>query len=75
MGGSEADAKRAFKAAVAAQEAFRSELRAKGAEMLRKIEDDPDSTGVVLFGRPYNAFAPEANKSIPAKFASPGVTL
>ncbi len=75
MGGSEADGKRAFNAAMAVQDAFKTEIRAKGAEALRKIEGDPDSMGVVLFGRPYNAFAPEANKGIPAKFASRGYPI
>ena len=30
---------------------------------------------VVLFGRPYNAFAGEGNKGIPAKFASRGYRI
>jgi predicted nucleotide-binding protein (sugar kinase/HSP70/actin superfamily) len=30
---------------------------------------------VVLFGRPYNSFASDANKGIPAKFASRSITI
>lgn len=65
----------AFRAGVEAQENYRRDLRAKGAEILQQIEDDPDGVGVVLFGRPYNAFASEANKGIPAKFASRGYRI
>jgi predicted CoA-substrate-specific enzyme activase len=62
----------AFRAGMAAQEAFRRELRERGAQVLKEIDEDPNAVGVVLFGRPYNAFAGEANKGIPAKFASRG---
>jgi predicted CoA-substrate-specific enzyme activase len=44
-----------------------------GTAALEEIEKDPNSVGVVLFGRPYNAFADEANMGIPRKFASRGV--
>ncbi|NOZ04612.1 MAG: activase, partial [FCB group bacterium] len=36
---------------------------------------DPSRIGIVLFGRPYNAFVPEANKGIPHKFASRGISI
>ncbi len=72
LGASRADGERAFQAAKSAQTAFRDRIRSKGADMLREIEKDPTSTAVVLFGRPYNAFAGEANKGIPAKFATRG---
>ncbi|MDQ7785337.1 MAG: acyl-CoA dehydratase activase [Desulfomonilaceae bacterium] len=75
LGASPADGERAFQAAKRAQAGFRDTIRAKAADMLREIENDPDSTGVVLFGRPYNAFAGEANKGIPAKFASRGYRI
>ncbi len=65
----------AFRAGVQAQDAFKEELRRKGEEILRELEADPDSVGIVLFGRPYNAFAGEANKGIPAKFASRGYRI
>jgi len=72
LGASQEAGRRAFNAAVAAQQAFKNELRAKGAEILKELEGDREATAVVLFGRPYNAFAGEANKGIPAKFASRG---
>lgn len=72
LGLSEADGLRAYRAGIAAQDAYKAELRAKGAEILAEIDRDPEAVGVVIFGRPYNAFASEANKGIPAKFASRG---
>lgn len=62
----------AFKAGMAAQDAYKKELRDRGARILKEIDEDPDAIGVVLFGRPYNAFAGEAHKGIPGKFASRG---
>ena len=75
LGLTRSDGTRAFHAGMAAQKAFKEELRAKGAEALQEIEQDPGATGVVLFGRPYNAFAGEAHKGIPAKFASRGYRI
>jgi len=72
IGLTEDDGRRAFRAGMAAQDAFKQEIRAKGREMLKEIQDDPDALGIVLFGRPYNSFAGEANKGIPGKFASRG---
>ena len=57
---------------MAAQKAFKEELRARGAEVLKEIEQDPSAMAVVLFGRPYNSFVAEAHKGIPGKFASRG---
>ena len=65
----------AAKAAWEEQKAFSEELRRMGREQLRRLEEDPSLTGVVLFGRAYNSFTPEANKGIPAKFASRGVCI
>ncbi|MCX5874282.1 MAG: acyl-CoA dehydratase activase, partial [Deltaproteobacteria bacterium] len=72
LGKSRDEVLKAFKAAVLAQEDFKTKLRARGAEILNEIEASPDTTTIVLFGRPYNSFVPEANKGIPAKFASRG---
>ncbi|HMK34494.1 MAG TPA: acyl-CoA dehydratase activase [Desulfomonilaceae bacterium] len=63
---------KAFKAAVDAQNAFKEKLQAKGATMLADLDEDSSSMGIVLFGRPYNAFVSEAHKGIPGKFASRG---
>lgn len=72
LGATEQDGVRAFTVGMATQSAFMGELRAKGAEILRDLDQDPDAIAVVLFGRPYNAFASEAHKGIPGKFASRG---
>jgi predicted CoA-substrate-specific enzyme activase len=65
----------AFDDALEEQRAREAGLRRLGAETLARIADDPDGLGVVLFGRPYNAFASETNMGIPAKFATRGVPV
>ncbi|MFU8819214.1 MAG: acyl-CoA dehydratase activase [Desulfurivibrio sp.] len=65
----------ALRAAVAEQEAFRTDLKAMGRHALAELERDPTQTGVVLFGRPYNSWVQVANKGIPAKFASRGIRI
>lgn len=61
--------------AVAMQNRFQEELYEIGAQALKKLEKNPNQFAVVLIGRTYNSFADEANKNIPRKFASHGVTL
>lgn len=46
-----------------------------GRRALAELESDPSKFGIVLFGRPYNAFAPEANLNIPHKFASKNIVV
>jgi predicted CoA-substrate-specific enzyme activase len=75
LGHSQADGLGAFKAGMEAQAAFRDEIRSAGAKILQELEQDPGAMAIVLFGRPYNAFAGEANKGIPAKFASRGYRI
>ncbi|MBN1577780.1 MAG: hypothetical protein JW913_14565 [Chitinispirillaceae bacterium] len=65
----------AYRQAVGRQNDFMRRLRQQGSEFLPELEKDPASFAIVLFGRPYNAFAHEANMGIPAKFASRGVTI
>lgn len=65
----------ALRAAMKAQEEFFTDIREMGSEALRELRRDPDSFGIVLFGRPYNSFAAIANKGIPAKFASRGFRI
>jgi predicted CoA-substrate-specific enzyme activase len=67
--------KRAFSAALKAQREFFAALRKRGDEIIKKLEEDPSRVAVVLFGRPYNAFADEGNLGIPGKFASRGVEV
>ncbi len=72
LGHSDSQGRAALQAGLTAQAEFKKQLQAKGAEILKELEEDPSSIGIVLFGRPYNAFVVEANKGIPAKFASRG---
>ncbi len=65
----------AFDAACDRMDACQQAMHAIGRRVLAEIEADPDSIAVVLFGRPYNAFADEANMGIPHKFASRGVRI
>jgi predicted nucleotide-binding protein (sugar kinase/HSP70/actin superfamily) len=65
-------ARQAYAAAVSRQKAFADGLKEQGRQVVTKLESDPTRWAVVLFGRPYNAFAKEANMGIPTKFASRG---
>ncbi|HPQ45156.1 MAG TPA: acyl-CoA dehydratase activase, partial [Syntrophales bacterium] len=59
------------KALLAQMDAFET-LKYMGRQFVDDLEADPRKIGIVIFGRPYNSFAKEANKGIPAKFASRG---
>ncbi|MBN1796988.1 MAG: hypothetical protein JW822_00305 [Spirochaetales bacterium] len=72
LGFSKKAAKTAFFIAEQAQLEFETECKAIGKKVLEEVKNAPDKTAVVLFGRPYNAYAPEANKGIPKKFTSRG---
>ncbi len=75
LGATSDAARRAFDKAWVVQKKVEYAMRRRGREVLAEIEADPERVGIVLFGRPYNAFAPEANKGIPHKFASRGYYL
>ena len=62
--------KRAYALACKKQVAFEGELKSWGRKALKYLETKTDQFGIVLFGRSYSAFAREANKGIPYKFAS-----
>ncbi len=64
----------AFDEAVVEQEKFFTDLRRKGENFFSGL-DKKGRPGMVLFGRPYNAFSSWGNKSIPAKFATRGVSI
>ncbi|MFP4242521.1 MAG: acyl-CoA dehydratase activase, partial [Chitinispirillaceae bacterium] len=66
---------RAFRTALEAQKKCFAEMKRRGSEALKRLEEDPSRIGIVLFGRPYNAFADEGNLGIPGKFASRGVEI
>jgi predicted CoA-substrate-specific enzyme activase len=74
LGFSETDGRRAYRAGVARQTAFQEQLREMGREFLKQARRE-DRVAVAIFGRPYNAFAPEAHLGIPAKFASRGYSV
>jgi len=73
LGAGAAEVRRALDAATSEQARLEATLRRLGEDSLAAVRQDPDRIGIVVFGRPYNAFAPEANKGIPAKLASRGV--
>ncbi|WP_027183759.1 acyl-CoA dehydratase activase [Desulfovibrio inopinatus] len=82
LGAKPSQAQAAFDAACQAQTQFSENLFTLGRPILEglapnKAHETPpcDDFGIVLFGRPYNAFAPEANKGIPDKFAMRGVPI
>ncbi len=75
LGKSASEGEEAYAFAVVKQREFFAKLKEIGAAWLRELEKNPDESAIVLFGRPYNAFAKEANLGIPAKFASRGVHI
>ncbi|MBN2309489.1 MAG: activase [Candidatus Hydrogenedentes bacterium] len=75
LGVDPAQAGPALDAAHAEQDAFWADIRALGAEALARVRSEPEAAAVILFGRSYNSFVPEANKGIPGKLASRGVCV
>ena len=65
----------AYLKAARVQAEMQDKMQRIGRQVLEKIESDPQQIAVIMFGRPYNAYVPEANKGIPHKFASRGVTV
>lgn len=65
----------AYRRGFTQQNAFYSALKEYGKCFLSNLKRNTDQIGIVLFGRPYNAFATEANLNIPAKFASRGIHI
>ncbi|MDI6725666.1 MAG: acyl-CoA dehydratase activase-related protein, partial [Smithellaceae bacterium] len=63
----------AFRKAWEAAEQLRKERERIGREFLTRLEGEPGRYAVVIFGRSYNAFVPEANMGIPQKIASRGI--
>jgi predicted CoA-substrate-specific enzyme activase len=68
-------AKKAFRESLVIQRQFFSEMKETGRKVLEDLEKSPDKIGVVLFGRPYNAFTEKANLGIPRKFTSRGIEI
>ncbi len=63
---------RAYTIALEKQKDFFRWRKEEGRKALARLEEDTDRTGIVIFGRAYNAFAGEANMGIPEKFSSRG---
>ncbi|MCX7774369.1 MAG: acyl-CoA dehydratase activase-related protein, partial [Clostridia bacterium] len=68
-------AQEAFQKGLEAQNSFHRALREEGRRVLKSIEESPDETAIVLFGRPYNAFSSLGNMGIPKKLASRGYRI
>ncbi len=69
----EAQVRAAVRAAWAEQRKAKEDIRAKGSEMLAKLEKE-GGRGIVLTGRPYHV-DPEINHGIPELIASYGLTV
>jgi predicted CoA-substrate-specific enzyme activase len=65
----------AYQEATVMQRQFFKEMKELGRKVLEDLEKNPDKIGVVLFGRPYNAFTDKANLGIPRKFTSRGIEI
>jgi len=75
LGHSKKEARLAFQAGLNAQKAFHEACRREGERILNELEASPEETGIILFGRPYNAFSNLGNMGIPKKFASRGYRI
>jgi len=75
LGVTKQNAKSSFKHALKMQRDYFKESKELGKKILEDLEKSPDKIGVVLFGRPYNAFTEKANLGIPRKFASRGIEI
>jgi predicted CoA-substrate-specific enzyme activase len=75
LGYTAAQSKEAFDFAATRQNQFFGEIKEVGQKVLEALEKNPEKTAIVLFGRPHNAFANEANKGIPQKFATRGLLI
>lgn len=75
MGVAESVAQEAFTYACEKQRAYDNELLEWGDKALDYLDKNPDTFGIVLFGRPYNSFTSDANMGIPHKVASRGYII
>jgi predicted CoA-substrate-specific enzyme activase len=75
LGISKKKARMAYMEATHIQKMVFGEMKEKGREALQALDSDPDKSAVVIFGRSYNAFVPEAHMGIPGKFASRNIMV
>ncbi len=73
LGTGASKAKEAYKFACEQQNKMMSEFKEIGKRALAALENE--DFAVVLFGRPYNAFAKEANLGIPKKITTRGISV
>jgi predicted CoA-substrate-specific enzyme activase len=74
IGIGEAETKAAFDTAWAKQKAYFDAVHKMGIEALEEARK-ADRPVICTFGRPYNAFTPEANMGIPRKFTTRGYSI
>ncbi|MBN2536408.1 MAG: hypothetical protein JXB88_26225 [Spirochaetales bacterium] len=67
--------KEAYSYAIYMQNQCIQEMNRLAHDFLERLKQNPDEFAIVLFGRTYNAFNDIANKGIPEKFASRGITV
>ncbi len=70
LGVSAGDAREAFRRGYARYAEMRAAFKELGREALEEVASDRHRFGIILFGRPYNTFASEANLGIPHKIAT-----
>lgn len=74
LGYSRTESRGAYWAAVEAQQTCNKEMKKLGGQFIDSIADH-QGKGIVLFGRPYNAFSKLANMGVAQKFASRGLLV
>ncbi|MBM7582541.1 putative CoA-substrate-specific enzyme activase [Caldicoprobacter guelmensis] len=72
MGFSVAESATAYRAAVAEQVSYLNKLKNIGKEFVEQLDNCPEATAIVIFGRLYNALSGKVNMGIPKKFSSRG---
>lgn len=75
LGFSKEKGKEAYLKAVTEFNKRKQIIRETGDKLLDMFTPGSNRIGIVLFGRPYNAFASEANMGIPEKIASRGIHI
>ena len=75
MGIDRREARRAVAAAIDFQRRCTAAIQDMGRDFVASLDAAASGPAVVLFGRPYNAFADEAHMGIPHKLASRGVPV
>jgi predicted nucleotide-binding protein (sugar kinase/HSP70/actin superfamily) len=65
----------AYSVAMQKQKEFQNELYKTGKKALDLLTKQPEDFAIVLLGRSYNSCADIANKAVPRKFSSRGITI